>query len=246
MNKVIAAIIAAVVVVGGGVYWKTSNDSKAALAEKTAMEEKMKAEEADAAKKAEEEAAAAKKAEEEAAAAAKKADEEAAAKKAADEAAAAKAAEAEAAVKAAADAAAKAAEEAAAKLKGDVDAALAKLSASNVDETLKAQLTKALGIAATSPSLAGDVLSRVEAAITEAGAAPAAPEAPATPAALPDPNVVLAVETFDLAGASALIDASSMTPVDKTLLKTALERAADKPGLLPLVLDRVKAAILAQ
>jgi len=244
---VIAAIIAAVVVIGGGWYWTSSqNAAKAELAEKAAMEAAMKADDEAKAKAAEAAEADAKaKADAEAAAAKAKAEADLAAKKAEDDAKAA-AAEAEAKMKAEAEAAAKMVEEAAAKAKADVAAALESLNASTVDDTLKAQLGKALANAEKLPNLLPTVIERVNAAIADAGAAPAAPAAPAAAEAEIDPEVVLSPDTFDLQGALTVLDESNVKPADKAVLKKALEVAADKPGLLPLVLDRVKAALLQQ
>ena len=54
---------------------------------------------------------------------------------------------------------------------------------------------------------------------------------------------ILDPANFDLAKVTAAIDASAMDAALKTQLTTAVTRAADFPGLLPAVLERIKAAI---
>ena len=60
---------------------------------------------------------------------------------------------------------------------------------------------------------------------------------------MPDPAKVFAAEGFDLAAALKIIDASSMSDADKTLVKNALKNTADKPGLLPTVLTFAKSKL---
>ena len=161
----------------------------------------------------------------------------AAAETAADEAAAAAeaaAAEAAAATEAAAAEATAAVEAAAAEAAAVVEAAAAEAAATE-------QAAAAAAEAAATEQAAGDAAAAEAAAAEQAAADAAAAEAAAAPAMSIDE--LLDPANFDLAKVTAAIEASSMDAALKTQLTTAVTRAANSPGLLPLVLERIKSAI---
>ena len=166
----------------------------------------------------------------------------AAAETAADEAAAAAeaaAAEAAAATEAAAAEATAAVEAAAAEAAAVVEAAAAEAAATE-------QAAAAAAEAAATEQAAGDAAAAEAAAAEQAAADAAAAEAAAAEtAAAPAMSIdeLLDPANFDLAKVTAAIEASSMDAALKTQLTTAVTRAANSPGLLPLVLERIKSAI---
>jgi colicin import membrane protein len=149
------------------------------------------------------------------------------------EAAAAAAADATAAAEVAAAEAAAATEAAAAEAAAATEAAAADAAAA-VEGAAEAVTD---GAAAVTDAAAADATAAEQAAADAAAAEAAA----ATPAMSMDE--LLDPANFDLAKVTAAIEASGMDAALKTQLTTAVTRAADFPGLLPTVLERIKAAM---
>ena len=157
-------------------------------------------------------------------------------------------AEAAAAAETAADEAAAAAEAAAAEAAAATEAAAAEATAAVEAAAAEAAavVEAAAAEAAATEQAAGDAAAAEAAAAEQAAADAAAAEAAAAEtAAAPAMSIdeLLDPANFDLAKVTAAIEASSMDAALKTQLTTAVTRAANSPGLLPLVLERIKSAI---
>ncbi|MCF6316950.1 MAG: hypothetical protein L3J30_11860 [Marinosulfonomonas sp.] len=84
-----------------------------------------------------------------------------------------------------------------------------------------------------------------EAAAAEAAAATeaAAAEAAAATTEAPMMDTLLSAEGFDAAKVSEMVDASSLDPLKKTMLKTAIEKAGDNPDMIKAVIEQIKGAL---
>jgi len=56
-------------------------------------------------------------------------------------------------------------------------------------------------------------------------------------------DTLLSAEGFDAAKVSEMVDGSSLDPLKKTMLKTAIEKAGDNPDMIKAVIEQIKGAL---
>ncbi len=56
-------------------------------------------------------------------------------------------------------------------------------------------------------------------------------------------DTLLSPEGFDAAKVGEMVDGSSLDPLKKTMLKTAIEKAGDNPDMIKAVIEQIKGAL---
>lgn len=56
-------------------------------------------------------------------------------------------------------------------------------------------------------------------------------------------DTLLSAEGFDAGKVSEMVDGSSLDPLKKTMLKTAIEKAGDNPDMIKAVIEQIKGAL---